>query len=272
MLDREDDAAGGFQRPEGRGLIAMAVARVGCALEAEADRWFLWLPVFFAAGIITYFALPSEPALRPAASLVLAALGFVIMVRHASLGLALGIACLTFAFGFTDAKLRTEQVRAPVLTEELRHVPITGFVELFEHRSDRRDRLTLRVIAIGGLVDTNRPYRVRVSTAAKHASFRTGEAVSLRATLRPPPEPVEPGGFDFARRAWFDRLGATGYATGRIEQLPDAPKAPLDLSVWAAIDALRAAVNDRVRAPCRTRRAPSQSRSLPAIAAVSHKM
>lgn len=248
MLDREDDAAGGFQRPEGRGLIAMAVARVGCALEAEADRWFLWLPVFFAAGIITYFALPSEPALRPAASLVLAALGFVIMVRHASLGLALGIACLTFAFGFTDAKLRTEQVRAPVLTEELRHVPITGFVELFEHRSDRRDRLTLRVIAIGGLVDTNRPYRVRVSTAAKHASFRTGEAVSLRATLRPPPEPVEPGGFDFARRAWFDRLGATGYATGRIEQLPDAPKAPLDLSVWAAIDALRAAVNDRVRA------------------------
>ncbi len=27
------------------------------ALEAEQDRWFLWLPVLFAAGILTYFAL-----------------------------------------------------------------------------------------------------------------------------------------------------------------------------------------------------------------------
>jgi competence protein ComEC len=169
------------------------------------------------------------------------------VVRHAPLGLALGVACLAFALGFAVTKLRTEQVRTPVLGEELRNVPVRGFVEVFEHRTDRRDRLTLRVIAIGDLADADRPYRVRISTAAKHAMFRTGEGVRLRATLLPPPEPVEPGAFDFGRRAWFDRLGATGYATGRIEPLSDAPRPPLDLSVWAAIDALRAVVNERVR-------------------------
>jgi len=50
---------------------------------------------------------------------------------------------------------------------------------------------------------------------AANASAATGEAVALKATLRPPPEPVAPHGFDFA---WFDRLGATGYATGKIER------------------------------------------------------
>jgi competence protein ComEC len=72
--------------------------------------------------------------------------------------------------------------------------------------------------------------------------------VSVRATLSPPPEPVEPGGFDFGRRAWFEGLGATGYATGRITPLTDAQPPPWDLRVWGAIDAVRGAVNARVRA------------------------
>lgn len=34
---------------------------VGEALEAEQDRWFLWVPVCFGFGIAVYFALPVEP-------------------------------------------------------------------------------------------------------------------------------------------------------------------------------------------------------------------
>jgi len=246
--DLEDKGTGGLRRPTGQGPIATAASAAARALEAEAGRWFLWLPVLFAAGIIVYFSLPSEPSLRVVVSLLLAAAGLFVVLRNAPLGLALGVAGLAVALGFTTAKLRTEQVRAPVLAEELRHVEITGFVENFERREGRRDRLTLRAITVGDLTEAARPYRVRVSTAAKNVSVVTGEAVRLRATVRPPPEPVEPGGFDFARRAYFDRLGATGYATGRIEPLLDAPEPPLTLRAWALIDALRVAVKDRVRA------------------------
>ena len=49
--------------------------------------------------------------------------------------------------------------------------------------------------------------------------MRIGDAVALHATLQPPPEPIEPGGFDFGRQAWFARLGGTGYATSKIEPL-----------------------------------------------------
>ena len=247
MPDRNEDSWDGIPRPSPRGLVPAAWAACARALEAEADRWFLWLPVLFAAGILAYFALPFEPPSRVAAAGMLAALGLLLTVRHAPLGLALGGALLAFGLGFADAKLRTETVRAPVLQEELRHVSVAGYVEDFERRNGKRDRLTLRVVAIGDLSAKERPYRVRISTAAKNTSATTGEAVQVRATLNPPPEPIEPGGFDFARQAWFKRLGASGYATGRISPVEAAPT-PWDLRIWGAIDALRLGVNDRIHA------------------------
>ncbi len=48
---------------------------------AEADRWFVWLPVLFAGGIVTYFALQNEPDPRIAFALVLGALGLCLALR-----------------------------------------------------------------------------------------------------------------------------------------------------------------------------------------------
>ena len=115
------------------------------ALEAETDRWFLWIPVLFAGGIVTYFALQAEPDPRIALALVVGALGLALTLRTAPLGLAIGGASLAFALGFADAKLRTEMARAPVLAHELRYVPVTGFIENHELRDKGRARLTLRV-------------------------------------------------------------------------------------------------------------------------------
>lgn len=248
MPDRSEDPWGATAGHPRHGVLAVGVGICARALEAEADRWFLWLPVAFAAGILTYFALPIEPDGRIATAGLLASLGLLLTVRQVPLGLALGGVLFTFSLGFATAKLRTEIVRAPVLTEELRYVPVTGFVEAFEARSGKRSRITLRVITLGDLTDETRPFRVRISTAAKSATATTGQAIAVRATLMPPPQPVEPGGFDFGRQAWFKRIGATGYTTGRIEPLAHPPPLPSKLRLWAEIDALRTAVNERVRA------------------------
>ena len=84
--------------------------------------------------------------------------------------------------------------------------------------------------------------------AKESTGVRIGDAVMLQATLQPPPEPIAPGSFDFARQAWFARLGATGYATSRVAPLEDAPLLPWDLKLWATVDALRAAVDTRIAA------------------------
>ena len=253
MPDQDDEMRGGFESPNRQsqrgpgqnGLIASGLAMAARALLAEADRWFLWLPVLFAGGILTYFAAYNEPDSRIALALLLAAAGLCLTVRHAALGLALGGAFLAFALGFATAKIRTEMVRAPALAKELRYVPVSGFVEKFERRAGKRSRLTLRVISLGDLPFDARPYRVRLSTNAK-VGPKTGEAVGVRATLGPPPEPIEPGGFDFARKAWFERIGATGYVTSKIAPIDDARATPLGIRIWAAIDSLRTAVNERV--------------------------
>ncbi len=155
--------------------------------------------------------------------------------------MCIGGALLAFASGFATAKLRTEIARAPVLAHELRYVTVTGFVETHELRDKGRGRIMLRVLSLGDLKPEQRPYRVRVTLPAKDISgARIGAAVTLKATLQPPPEPVEPGGFDFGRQAWFASLGATGYATSKIEALKDARAPPWDLAAWATVDALRA--------------------------------
>ena len=179
---------------------------------------------------------------------MLGAIGICLAPRSAPLGLALAGAFLACASGFATAKLRTEITRA--LAHELSYVGVSGWVEAHELLRDKgRARLTIRVLSLGDLEPEERPYRVRVTMPAPDATnSRIGEAVALSATLQPPPEPIEPGGFDFGRQAWFASLGATGYATSKIQSLNDAGALPWDLRAWSGIDALRARVNARIRA------------------------
>ncbi|MGB6389110.1 MAG: ComEC/Rec2 family competence protein [Methyloceanibacter sp.] len=224
------------------------IAALAHALEAESDRWFLWIPVLFAGGILAYFTLSDEPTPVSAAAVIIAAIGLCLAVRGSGLGLVVGASALALAAGFATAKLRTELARAPVLAEEMRGVAVRGWVERYEPRDKAKARITLRVIGLGQLPPEATPYRVRVTVGAAKGRVETGEAIALKATLRPPPEPILPHGFDFGRTAWFGRLGASGYATGKPEPLHDLGEPPWDLRLWASIDHLRALVNLRIRA------------------------
>ena len=74
--------------------------------------------------------------------------------------------------------------------------------------------------------------------AGDAASARIGEAVTLRATLRPPPEPVEPGGFDFGRQAWFDAARRHRLRHGKIAAARGAHRPRHGTcAAWAQVDA-----------------------------------
>jgi competence protein ComEC len=47
--------------------------------------------------------------------------------------------------------------------------------------------------------------------------FQPGAIIRLRARLLPPAGPSLPGGYDFARRAWLQQIGATGTALGEVQ-------------------------------------------------------
>ncbi len=90
-------------------------------------------------------------------------------------------------------------------------VEARGFVELVEPRATRGVRMTLRLVSLGDMPKETMPRRARIRTLGPAPALRPGDAVRVRATLAPPGAPVIPGGYDFARAAWFQGLGAVGY-------------------------------------------------------------
>jgi competence protein ComEC len=222
---------------------------VRAALEEERPRFFLWAPVWLGAGIAVYFALLREPGL--AASFA-PALVFAILLACMARGTLAAVAAtglLLAGLGFVAAKLRVEAVRAPVLERQLTNVDLAGRVERVEARAPRGHRITLAVETLGGLGADATPHRVRVRTLgskAAAADLQPGTRVKMRVTLSPPAKPAIPGGFDFARAAYFERLGGVGYTFAPVVRLPAEGPPDWRQRYALAVEAVRAALNARI--------------------------
>ena len=59
--------------------------------------------------------------------------------------------------------------------------------------------------------------RVNLAEADVPAGLTRGATITLGARLMPPPQPAVPGAYDYARTAWFDRIGATGRGFAPVE-------------------------------------------------------
>ena len=226
-----------------------AVRAVGVALVAERDRWALWLPVMLAAGIGLYFVLPFEPHRTFALSLgavgILVALTALLTTETFAQATLAVLAALLIGFGV--AKLRTENVAAPVLTHRIGPTVMEGRVEFAQsHGTGVR-----AVIALERVVrDYGRPMpkQVRVSFRDDEGLLVPGARIAFKAVLQPPPAPASPGDYDFGRAAWFEGLGAVGYAYGPPELL--APAAPPDFAarVTGLVLGLRWRISQRIHA------------------------
>ena len=64
------------------GPRALTFASLSASLDAEQERWFLWVPVFVGVGIGLYFGLPFEPGWLLILAPLLAAAGLRLSVRR----------------------------------------------------------------------------------------------------------------------------------------------------------------------------------------------
>ena len=141
--------------------------------------------------------------------------------------------------------LRTARVAAPVLDISA-IVDITGFVEEVDLRRSGA-RFVLRVASAEGLDPAATPRACQAHDAARRRRLRPAISSRSRRGCCRPPMPRLPGGYDFARDAYFARLGAVGNALGRIETDAAARSAgsrPRAMS--AAVDRGRNALARRV--------------------------
>lgn len=185
---------------------------VGDALLAQRGGLMPWAPVFLALGIGGYFSLLREP---PVAALVVLALvaggAFYVAWRSGPLvgpGLiALGL----LAAGMALAGGRAHILSGPVL--DFRYYgPVEGRIVGIDRSASGALRLTLDQVQLQRVRDV--PNRVRISLHGPPGQGvlpQPGMRVMTTGHLSPPQGPVEPGGFDFRRHAWFLKIGAVGY-------------------------------------------------------------
>lgn len=189
------------------------VAKLELALLAQRGRLLLWAPVFLAIGIGFYFSLSEEPSAQMiGAALVLAATGTALARLLNPAFSPLLYACVLVLLGAGLAALRGHSVAAPVLGWNY-YGPVEGRVVAIDRSSGDALRLTLDEVVLSRLGPDETPQRVRFSLQGdqRWLAPEPGQRVMATAYLGPPPGPSAPGGFDFRRTAWFDRLGAVGY-------------------------------------------------------------
>ncbi|MGN7124241.1 ComEC/Rec2 family competence protein [Methylorubrum thiocyanatum] len=218
--------------------------RAGLACEAEQRRLFPWLAVAFGAGILVFFtATDGEPALAAPLMAAGLSLGVTPVLRARPVALALMLALTAFFLGFAAGVWRVASVAGPVLSR-ITIAPLAGIVEGLDERESGA-RLIVRVDSFGDLDAEHRPRRVRVSYRAAQ-TVRPGDAIRATARLLPPPEAARPGGYDFARDAYFRGIGAVGSLVGKVEVGPPPERLPLALRLAAAVDTARNAFTHRI--------------------------
>jgi len=181
---------------------------------AQRGALFPWVPVLLACGIGSYFALPQEPPL--AALVVSGGLGAALLAlavwRGREWSGPLGVAVAVLLIGLAIAGARAHRVAGPVLGWRY-YGPVEGRIVGIDRSASDALRLTLDRVVLARVDPDRVPRRVRVSLHDTGGTVPVpGLRVMTTAHLAPPSGPVEPGGFDFRRHAWFQGVGAVGYA------------------------------------------------------------
>lgn len=215
------------------------------ALFAQRHRFALWLPVWLGVGISVYFGIRFEPSVGLISSVSVGMIALVGATRL--LPETLRLLCWIPVFicaGFLLSVVRAHTVEAPKLSWHY-YGSVEGTVAHLDRSTSNKPRVTLIDPVLTKTAPYQTPTHVRVSLHSKTigTALTPGARIMITASLSPPARPVEPGGFDFQRKAWFDGLGATGYS-----RTPPVLAVPADTNTLRLrIFALRMWLSEQIR-------------------------
>ncbi len=188
-----------------------------------------WVAVTFAMGIAAWFGL--NHAWQWMLLLISAlAMGLGAMtlwagkVERTALRMAIMTAALAFAVGMGTVWLKSSLVGTEPIARPVSTTLVGRVLERIDQPSRDRIRLVLATRMPKELEEGLDAIKVRVNVPYSDArpEFSEGAVLRLKARLMPPMPPMLPGGYDFARTAWFNGLSATGSVQGDITVLEDA--------------------------------------------------
>lgn len=207
-----------------RGLSSVADGAEQFLATSGFDRG-PWLAVALAAGIGAWFVLdtPAHWVLAITTGLLTAVGAVAAWKGREDRGHLVGalVACgLLLAFGTGLAWSRSEMVGAEPFERPVYDTFKGRVLERIEQPARERVRLVLATRH----PETAEPVKIRINVPldAELPELGEGAMVQAQARLMPPASPMLPGGYDFARTAWFAGLAATGSAQGELRIIEPA--------------------------------------------------
>lgn len=189
-------------------------AHVERLLEAERAQLPLWAPVALGTGICAWFALPAPLQwIAWVTGWLGLAIGTGALARGGRLSHAIIVGAALVAAGCLLPWAKALLIGSPPLARSAA-VEMRATLLAIEPQAERgTTRLLLAPVARPDL-----PGRLRVNAGpeALPEGLARGDVVALRAWLMPPPTAALPGGYDFAIRAYFAGIGATGRVLGAV--------------------------------------------------------
>lgn len=233
----ETRPAGPVEDPSGSAAMQQrpwnTVARLSRLL-AEVERFLgnsgfdraPWLAVAFGGGIVAWFALPTAWHWLGVIALCLGLAGagwsaFVSDGEHPYLRQATILLPLALAAGCLSIWARSQLVG----TEAIERPMVVAIEGRVLSREEQPAQARTRLVLATRLPERSGETRVRVNLPAEKddPALVAGTVVALRARLMPPAPPMLPGGYNFARTAWFSGLAATGSVIGKVEIVNPGP-------------------------------------------------
>lgn len=191
-------------------------------LEEQRDRLALWVPVMLGLGVGAWFALPGPVQwagwIAGCASVAPLAL---LLPQGGRLRYAVTVAALLAATGCVLIWGKALLWGEPPLAYP-RFTQIQGTVVSVEQQPALQ---RMRLIIAPEENEAGLPRHIRVTVMQRDWQDIMGEGavLSFRSRLMPPAPPAVPGAYDFASRAYFMGIGATGRALSPIMIIRPSP-------------------------------------------------
>ena len=207
-----------------RANVRMRYYRFIDHLEYEGERLLLYSPLFISIGIIGYFGCDHSSL-----SLVAVLTALVVLVclivglfyhRVITYELAYVVVVILFCMvsGYFASFVRDISVSTTTLVEPSGEIWLEGTIEKLEFKEKVVRVYLLHLKYDAELEDREGKallldrVRINLRMNSEAEDLFVNDRIRVRAVLMPPPQQLLPNTFDFARFAYFKKIGAIGYA------------------------------------------------------------
>lgn len=207
-------------------------------LKNEKNQFPCWFPVLLAIGILIRFN-------HEFVNFWL--LGFIIIVclcliYFCSSNFLKTVLWIIFSIllGILALDIRIKTVDSPIIPFNEKFAEVTGIINNIVPL-DHGYRVLLSDLKIKKLKKSQTPEKIRLTVRTKLNNAKIGNVIKVNAILNQPMQPYLPDSYDFARDAYFKRIGAVGYSVSDFTVVEENNK-----SAIGKINALRNKIQTRV--------------------------